>query len=108
MPRTFTVQLSVQLNPHASIGPQELDSMPAEQLASYLSFWTGTKPAYDGCTIVGTATTEVTLMGRDEVVLNKVEALRAEKARTQAEAQAAVTRLESQIQQLLAITHEVA
>lgn len=56
---------------------------------------------------VGTAQVTVTLLDHDKMMAGQIEALRKEQTKVQADAQAEVTKLERQIQQLLAITNEV-
>jgi hypothetical protein len=55
---------------------------------------------------VGAAEITVVLVEEQELVSNKVESLRAEKKHVLAQAQAAATRIESSIQELLAISHD--
>lgn len=62
--------------------------------------------AEEGYTKVGIATIELELFDDKTVLANAVEALRAEKSKVLAEAQAKATRLDEKIQNLLAITHE--
>lgn len=62
--------------------------------------------ADEGYTKVGTATIELEIFDDKTVLANAVEALKAEKSKVLAEAQAKATRLDEKIQNLLAITHE--
>lgn len=59
-----------------------------------------------GYVMVGTAQITIDLLPREEVTANTVVALRAQKTAVQAEATAECTRIDAQIQSLLAITNE--
>lgn len=60
----------------------------------------------EGYTYVGTAKITVTVGKRDEIVANKVASLRASQQAISAEAAIKVRRIDTEIQTLLAITHE--
>ena len=62
--------------------------------------------ANHGWTRVGTARVEVTLVGKDVMVENKIESLKAEKQKILADAQLKVTQIEEKIQNLLAISFD--
>ena len=108
MTRTVTANMTAwagQYNPHA---PKDYATKPGEELLKFLLFDTADSKSFGaGYSLVGTATVTLTIADQDTLIASKVEALKVEKAQTLAEAQAKATRLESQIQQLLAITHEV-
>lgn len=55
---------------------------------------------------VGTAKVEIEFINRDEMTTNAVSALRKQKESVLAEAQAEATRIDGEIQNLLAITNE--
>lgn len=62
----------------------------------------------NGYTKVGTAEITLTIFSADTMVANKVEALRAEKKKVQAEAAMRANEIDGQIQNLLAITYQPA
>lgn len=62
------------------------------------SFWTK-----DGYTIIGEAEITINVFDKKQIVKNKVAALRIEVSKIRADSQMAVTRIESQINDLLAI-----
>ena len=107
MTRTVTAALSVLTSPYSSLTPEDFATAPADRIASGVVFWTPECGIPEGYSLVGAGEITFTLHDRDSIIASKVEALKAEKTQTLAEAQAKATRLESQIQQLLAITHEV-
>lgn len=83
------------------IGPAELAELKD---ATELHF-SNCDMTSSGWTYIGTATISVEVITDTEtLVANKVEALRGEVQKIRAEAQVQVTRLEDQIQKLLAIT----
>lgn len=105
--RTITATLTAYATEYCSLTPQDYAEKAGQAIAERLSFARfGAVPK--GWSVVGTAEVTITLPDADTLIANKVEALRAEKGKVMAEAGAAVTRIERQIQQLLAITHEVA
>lgn len=106
MPRTITTTLNVLVSQCCGLTPQDLETADPEKVAHSLAYWPTHWAVDNGYSIVGSAEVAVTLHDTDTVLANKVEALRAEQAATLAEAQAKATKIERQIQQLLAITHE--
>lgn len=100
---TITGTIKAQLA--SCYGPQDLRGVDPQTIISRLSFAEGDMSKY-GYSVVGTAEVTVTLFDEDTMVGAKVEALRAEATRVQAEATAKVTQIEHQIQRLLAITNE--
>lgn len=101
--RTLTGQLKVWLTPYDSaITPDKL-SDPA--VLKQLTF-----NAYDmrsqGWTQIGSADVTVRLLADREIFGNRIESLRAEKAKTLADARAKATDLEREIQTLLAIAYD--
>ena len=107
MPRTITTTLNVVASQHCEFTLEDYATKDAQELAQRLSYWPTHWDIDGGGSLVGTAEVTITLHDADDLIANKVAALRAEKAQTLAEAEAKATRLERQIQQLLAITHEV-
>lgn len=61
-----------------------------------------------GYSFIGDVEMTVQVGDEKELIENKVESLKAEKAKVLSEAQAKATQLESKIQKLLAITYEAA
>lgn len=96
------------VSPHSHISPTDLAKpesitgmvFVAEDAVDY---WTK-----DGYTQVGTAQITVELLDRDQMVSNKIEALRSQAVNIRAEATAKVTKIEGQINQLLAIENGTA
>lgn len=107
MPRTITTTLNVVASQYCSFTPNDYATADGQTLAQGLAYWPTDFTLNNGFSKVGTAEVTITLHDPDDLIANKVEALRAEKQQTLADAQARATRLESLIQQLLAITHEV-
>lgn len=107
MSRTITTTLNVVASQYCSFTPTDYATADGQTLAQGLAYWPTHFTLDSGFSKVGTAEVTITLHDPDELIGNKVAALKAEKAQTLADAQAKATRLESQIQQLLAITHEV-
>lgn len=103
MPRTITAEVPAYLF-SICYGPQDLQRPDAE-VASLLTL-RDMSHATDYVR-VGTAQVTIELADESEIVANKVEALKAQKQQTLADAQAKATAIESQIQQLLAITNGV-
>ena len=74
-----------------------------DALASRFSYTNHDMSSADGWSLVGTATVEVTLKSRSEIVEAKVDALKTEIQLTKAKAQQHVEQLEEKIQSLLAL-----
>ena len=96
--------VDVWVTEYSPIGPHNIDKVTD---TSGFSF---SRPDADmgkyGWTKVGTAQIRVELVSSDALISNKIDALQAAIRNTEAEAQAKVTELKGQIQQLLAITHQ--
>ena len=105
-PRTITKRVTAYLSPYTMLTPEQLMTADEAAVAGDVSFFSLDPPA--GYTRLCDVEVIVTVPAPDELVGNKVAALQAELRDTQADAQAKVTNLQRQIQQLLAITHEVA
>lgn len=109
MTRTVTATMTAwagQYNPHT---PEDYATKSGAELLPNLLFDKPDSKGFgSGYSLVGTAEVTLTIADPDDLIGNKVQALRAEKQQTLADAQAKATRLESQIQQLLAITNGVA
>ena len=109
MTRTVTSTASVWAPQYSILTPHDYETAGGHQLVPHLVYWHPDAETFGtGCTRVGTAEITLTIADTDDLVANKVQALQAEKTQVLADAQAKATRLESQIQQLLAITHEAA
>jgi hypothetical protein len=96
------VTITAWLTKHSRLTPEQIANATGEQLVDSLSF-TNLDMATQGYTKVGTATIEFDLIDRQEMIDNKVVALRAELQGVKADAQVKVQRLEEQLQSLLAI-----
>jgi len=94
------VQIGAWLPTFSGLQPHELDPLTDEQLARTLYFTTG-KP--DGYIRIGTATVTLALDSREEVARTAVATLRAQQTKVRADAEAAATRIEAQIQSILAL-----
>lgn len=84
-------------------GPEDLQGDPRRAINS-LAF-AECDMSDMGWTRIGTADVALHIVDENQLIENKVESLRAEQTKTRADAQAKVTELERQIQQLLAIEH---
>lgn len=92
---------------YSTLTPQDLIEMKSG-IAGQLVYTNESQEQYfseNGYTKVGTAEIALHMISADGLVLNKIEALKAEAAKTRADAAARCTIIESQIQNLLAITH---
>lgn len=87
------------ITPHSNIGPEDLKNMMTTQGLAFSSF----DMAPDGWTFVGDAEVMIEFVGQSELIDNKVKALKASIASIRAESTAQITRIESNIQQLLCI-----
>lgn len=101
----ITGALKAYLSPHSSLSPKDLAKPSVLQS---LSFW-GEDTKYadqNGYTFVGMATITFTPLGQDALISNKIDALRNEAVTIRADATAKVTRIESQIQNLLCLEND--
>ena len=96
------VTITAWLSKHSRLSPEEIVNATGEQLVDSVSF-TNLDMSTQGYTKIGTASIEFDLIDRNEMIDNKVIALRAELQGVKAEAQVKVQRLEEQLQSLLAI-----
>jgi alkyl hydroperoxide reductase subunit AhpC len=102
MTREFTTTTKLWLTSHSSLGPENLATLNTIEGLSL----TDLDMSHAGWTIVGTAEVKVSMISdNDQLVANKVVALRAEAQKIRAEAEAKAVRIEDKIQQLLAITY---
>ena len=104
MSTTITHKTKAWITSHSDIGPQELAHAKVAEELNYTSHMGMVK---QGWTVVGDAEITIMLVDQDTLVQNKVQALREELKTVRAEAQLKETKLESQIQNLLAISYEV-
>ena len=100
--KTVKFETKAWLTPYDSASPKDL--LNGERLNS-LSFGQGNM-ANQGWTQVGVATVTVELTDARTMVSNKIEALRQEAKGIRAEATAKVTRIEGQINDLLALSFD--
>jgi hypothetical protein len=96
------VTATAWLSKHSYLSPEQLLTATSKQLVEDISF-TELDMSTQGYTKVGTATIEFNLIDRNEMIDNKIVALRAELQGVKAEAQIKVQRLEEKLQSLLAI-----
>ncbi len=90
---------------HCYLTPEDLQANTPRVAASLGYTLDSAEMGEHGWTKVGAATITLDLIDRDALLANKVDALRAEKKKVQAEATMRATELEGQIQNLLAITY---
>lgn len=104
--RIITGTIGVWLGKHSGIGPYELVNADDAKLVRAITYSAhNIAPEW---TRIGEAQVTITLAPNDQIINDKVESLRAEQTRVQAEATKRATQIEREIQSLLAITHEVA
>ncbi len=93
------------LNSESSMSPEQILTASGTHLVA-ATLLSNLDMSTHGFTKIGTATIEFELIDRNEMIDNKVIALRAELQGVKAEAQVKVQRIEEQLQSLLAITNE--
>ena len=90
----------VWITEYSDIGPQDFkDGMPVNGLSFYDADMTD-----QGWTRVGDAEITIEVPDASTMIANKVEALKAQQRKLLGDAQAKATRIDAQIQKLLAIT----
>jgi hypothetical protein len=99
---TFTTTANVYLSPYSALDAQS--AQRADNI-EHMSVW---DDAYcpDDYTLIGKAELTITIASPDTITANKVGALRLELEKDRAQSQMRQNKMEEQIQQLLAITHE--
>jgi len=97
--------LMAYLSPYSHITPEQLATPGAISSMVFINEGNSDYFTKQGYTYVGTALIEVDVLEHKEIISNKVEALREEIKSTRASAQAKVTKLEGQIQNLMAIEY---
>ena len=101
----ITTTTTAWIGSNCSLSPEQILNPVGDQLLRAAVF-IDLDMTNCGYTKIGTATVEFDLIDRNEMIDNKVAALRAELQGVKAEAQVKVQRLEDQLQSLLAITNE--
>lgn len=96
---SITFESKAWISPYTMRTPEELRTAKGAESLTFSTF----DLASGGYTLAGTATITVTMLDQRVIIDNKVAALREVAAGIRAEATAKVTRIESQIQQLLCI-----
>jgi len=104
MSKVIEGNVDVWVTEYSPIGPHNIDKVTDTSGFSF-SRPNANMGEY-GWTKVGTAQIRIELVSSDDLVSNKINALQVAIRKTEAEAQAKVTELKGQIQQLLAITHQ--
>lgn len=100
--KTVSMKTKAWIGANSDISPKDLmEGKKLNQLVFYHADFSKM-----GYTFVGEAVLTVTVPDEKTLVKNKVEALRAEAKSIRAEATAKVTRIEGQINDLLALTFE--
>lgn len=102
---TITGKASVWISQYSPITPEEIQS-GAANVAGFTFFGIDDDMSSHGYTRVGVANITIDAEDGKTIIANKVDALRAEATAIRAEATAKVTRIESQIQNLLAISYD--
>jgi hypothetical protein len=87
---------------HSSLSPEQILNPTGDQLVRETAL-INLDMTSQGYTKIGTATIEFDLIDRNELIDNKIVALRAELQGVKAEAQVKVQKLEDQLNSLLAI-----
>lgn len=102
--RTVTTKTLVQMSEYCSLTTEQFETADGERLASALFF----HPLVidDGYTIVGEATITMTLHDKDKLIDAKVDSLKAQLQKTQADAEVACNRIREQINSLLALEYK--
>ena len=98
----YKTTTTVWLIAHSSLSPDQVITATGEELVANVCF-TALDMAKHGYTKIGAATIEFDLIEPNEMIDNKIVALRAELQIVKADAQVKVQRLEDQLQSLLAI-----
>ena len=107
--QTHTATLHAWLSPYHSI--EGLFDQPSKGVVSALTYSVeapggGGFCEREGYTYMGTAEVTVAIGSRTEIVMSKVQGLKAQQQLILANAQAQATRIEGQIQKLLAISYD--
>lgn len=100
--KTVTTKTKAWITPHSSVSPQDL--MAGKRLEDLI--FHNNSMTVAGWTFAGDAEITVAIVDEKSLVENKVAALREEAKTIRAEATAKVTKIESQIQNLLAISFD--
>lgn len=103
--KTKTATLGVYISKYSELTPANIHNASNEDLAKGTALFAFNGPKE--WTRVGTAQVTFSLDCYQDMVASKVQALCAEQKEVLAEAQATSTRIEEQIQSLLAIANEV-
>ena len=98
----LTSTATAWITSHCRLSPEQILNPTGDQLLRDVAF-TDLDMSTHGYTKIGTATIEFDLIDRNEMIDNKVVALRAEMQTIKADAQVKVQKLEDQLQSLLAI-----
>ena len=97
-----TTIVTAWVTERCTLSPEQILNPTGDQLVREAAF-TNLDMSTHGYTKIGVATIEFDLIDRNDMIQNKVVALRAELQGIKAEAQVKVQRLEDQLQSLLAI-----
>ena len=97
------MKLNVYLSKYSAHKASELHALDHDALLKATHLTPAEWPTNEGYTLVGTAEAQVTLFPPAECISRQVASLRSEQTKLRAESEAAVTRIEKQINSLLAI-----
>jgi hypothetical protein len=102
--RVISGKVGVWLTPYSSLGPKQLADGDGAAIVRDVDF--SQHDMAPEWTRIGTAQVQITLEPTDQIINNKIDALRTEQKKVVADAQKKSTDLEREIQQLLAITYD--
>ena len=103
MNTTMTIRLHAWASPYCGIGPGDLETLTPDRVRVLSMLHEGSDLSGEGYALIGHAEATLTLMTPPEVVDSQVSSLRAQMAKTQADAEAKVTAIKRQINELLAL-----
>lgn len=106
MSRIIEGMAAAWISPYSGLGPHNIHELDQPGDLTFTSL--GVDMGSSGYTRVGTAEIKVTIASTEVLVSNKISSLEAEILAIEGEAEAKVTKVRGQIQQLLAITYQPA
>ena len=104
--KTITATVGAYINAKYNSMTSVLSGTPENAVSDMIFYEAPNGKAPEDWTLVGSAEVTVTLIDEGQINAAQVSALVAEKRRIQAECELAVTRIDGQIQSLLAIEHK--
>ena len=101
--RTVTAKTLVLMGEYCSLTTEDFATADGEKLVNSLTFYDKPLGSY---TVVGEAEITLKLHDKEQLVDAKVDSLKAQLQKTQADAEVACNRIREQIQSLLAISYK--